>query len=574
MTFANPALPRALARAVLLLALVSAAASARAQTLASGRELPLKRAPLPTTADITPADLMTRLYIFADDSMMGREVGTEGHLKSTAYIEREVRRLGLVPAGDSGGYFQNLPVFSRTLVAGQTLTSGGTTFTPWVDFLPRDNGPTARSIDKAPVVFGGLWGDTATMIAPAAAAGKFVVIAIPDGPDGRPRWQANRGALTQYYIGAVAVAVASLDAMEPDARAFLSEPNVDVRAPTDRTPPLPAFLYATRTIAHTLLAAPMRGLKRGALSGKTVSGSLRFDEVRAPARNVVALLPGSDPKVKGEFVAIGAHNDHIGFNHNPVDHDSLRAYNAVVRPGGADDDLRAPTAEAGPRIRAILDSLRRIHPARLHSINNGADDDGSGTAAVLEIAEDLSKAASKPKRSILFIWHAGEERGLWGSEYFTDHPTVPRDSIVAELNIDMIGRGRADDVKGGGRGYVQLIGSRRLSTELGDLVEAVAKSAPTPFRFDYQYDANGHPLQYYCRSDHYEYARYGIPIAFFSTGGHRDYHMVTDEPQYIDYDQLAGVTTLIKNVAVRVADLDHRVVVDKPKPDPRAQCVQ
>jgi Zn-dependent M28 family amino/carboxypeptidase len=162
---------------------------------------------------------------------------------------------------------------------------------------------------------------------------------------------------------------------------------------------------------------------------------------------------------------------------------------------------------------------------------------------VLEIAEALASAPAKPKRSILFIWHAGEEEGLWGSEYFTDHPTVPRDSIVAELNIDMIGRGRADDVKGGGPGYLQLIGSRRLSTELGDLVEAVVKTEPTSFKLDYQYDANGHPQQYYCRSDHYEYARYGIPIVFFSTGGHRDYHQVTDEPQYIDYDQLARVAS-------------------------------
>ena len=102
----------------------------------------------------------------------------------------------------------------------------------------------------------------------------------------------------------------------------------------------------------------------------------------------------------------------------------------------------------------------------------------------------------------------------------------------------------------------------------------MAKTEPTPFHFDYQYDANGHPQQYYCRSDHYEYARYGIPIVFFSTGGHRDYHQVTDEPQYIDYDQLARVATLVRDVAVRVANLDHRVVVDKRKPDPHGQCVQ
>jgi Zn-dependent M28 family amino/carboxypeptidase len=218
--------------------------------------------------------------------------------------------------------------------------------------------------------------------------------------------------------------------------------------------------------------------------------------------------------------------------------------------------------------------VRRVHPPRRDSIYNGADDDGSGSVALLEIAESLVNAAVKPKRSILFIWHAGEEEGLWGSEYFTDHPTVPRDSIVTELNMDMIGRGHPDDVKGGGPGYLQLIGSRRLSAELGDLVEAVAKTEPTRFHFDYQYDANGHPQQYYCRSDHYEYARYGIPIVFFSTGGHRDYHQVTDEAEYIDYDQLAGVAGLVRNVAVRVANLEHRLVVDKRKPDPHSQCIQ
>ena len=226
------------------------------------------------------------------------------------------------------------------------------------------------------------------------------------------------------------------------------------------------------------------------------------------------------------------------------------------------------------RVRAILDSLRRIHAPRRDSIYNGADDDGSGSVALLEIAEAFVNAPTKPKRSILFIWHAGEEEGLWGSEYFTDHPTVPRDSIVTELNMDMIGRGRPNDVKGGGPGYLQLIGSRRLSTELGDLVESVAKKEPTHFKFDYQFDANGHPQQYYCRSDHYEYARYGIPIVFFSTGGHRDYHQVTDEPQYIDYEQLARVATLVHDVAVQAANLDHRLIVDKARPDPHGECVQ
>jgi hypothetical protein len=390
-----------------------------AALVAQKPELPLKHAPEPTSAAISAADLMTRLYIFADDSMMGREVGTMYHLKATDYIEREVRRLGLVPAGDSGSYFQDLHIFVKSVA-----TAGG------------------------------------------------------------------------------------------------------------------------------------------------------YDSVHVPARNVVAILPGSDPVLRNEYVAIGAHNDHIGFKHVPVDHDSIRAFNAVVRPRGADDPNRPARPEEVAAIRQILDSLRRIHTPRLDSIYNGADDDGSGSVAVLEIAEAFAKSETKPKRSILFVWHAGEEKGLWGSEYFTDHPTVPRDSIVAQLNMDMVGRGGPQDEKGGGPGYLQLIGSRRLSTELGDLVEAVAKPEPTPFHFDYSYDANGHPEQYYCRSDHYEYARYGIPITFFSTGGHRDYHQVTDEPQYIDYDQLARVTDLVHDVALRVANLDHRVVVDKPRPNPKGRCVQ
>jgi len=138
----------------------------------------------------------------------------------------------------------------------------------------------------------------------------------------------------------------------------------------------------------------------------------------------------------------------------------------------------------------------------------------------------------------------------------------------------MVGRGRADDENNGGAGYLQLIGTRRLSTELGDLVETVNKARRQPFTFDYQFDASGHPEQYYCRSDHYMYARYGIPIAFFSTGNHRDYHQVTDEPQYIDYEKLASVSQFVYDLATAVANLDHRVVVDKPKPNPRGNCVQ
>jgi Zn-dependent M28 family amino/carboxypeptidase len=172
------------------------------------------------------------------------------------------------------------------------------------------------------------------------------------------------------------------------------------------------------------------------------------------------------------------------------------------------------------------------------------------------------------------VWHTAEEKGLYGSQWFTDHPTVPRDSIVAQLNMDMVGRGRRSDTERGGPNALGLVGSRRLSTELGDLIERVNNGRQPPFQIDYTYDANGHPDNVYCRSDHYMYARYGIPIAFFSSGIHRDYHMVTDEPQYIDYLRLARIAAFIRDVAHDVADLDHRPVVDKPKMDPKGPCQQ
>jgi len=309
--------------------------------------------------------------------------------------------------------------------------------------------------------------------------------------------------------------------------------------------------------------------------------------VANPARNVVAILPGSDAKLKGQYVAIGGHNDHIGIQRMAVDHDSMRIFNHIVRPGGAEDQGKEATPEQQAEVNGQLAAWRQAHAGtqRADSISNGADDDGSGSMSVLEIAEKLAslKGKAAPKRSVLFVWHVGEEKGLLGSEWYTDHPTVERDSIVAQLNIDMVGRGNAWDVTGqskdgavlrGNPNYLQLVGSRRLSKELGDLAEQVNTQGKHGLAFDYGMDANGHPQNIYCRSDHYEYARYGIPIIFFTTGGHSDYHQVTDEPQYIDYPHMARVDNFIADLAMHVANLDHRIVVDQPKPDPHGACRQ
>ncbi len=296
---------------------------------------------------------------------------------------------------------------------------------------------------------------------------------------------------------------------------------------------------------------------------------------RGPARNVIAVIPGSDPALRGEYVSISGHNDHVGFNHAPVDHDSIRAFDQVIRPLGADSRVHAPSPEEAAQIRTILDSLRRLHTPRLDSIYNGADDDGSGTIGLIEIAEAFAKSGVHPRRSILLVSHTAEEKGLLGSAWYTDHATVPIDSIVAEFDIDMIGRGAASDIAGGGPTYLEVVGLRRLSKEFGDWVESVNAKEPQPFVFDYEFDVPGHPLQYYCRADHYSYARYGIPSVSLSRGEHRDYHQVTDESQYIDYPDYTRLVQMVFDAALFVANADHAPRLDAPRPtNPHVNCRQ
>lgn len=375
--------------------------------------LPLKFAPRPTETAITAVDLMTRIYIFADDSMQGRGTGTEGYDRGARYIADELRRLGLRPAGDDGSYFQRVP-----------------------------------------------------------------------------------------------------------------------------------------------------------LTGSAGSG-------QRPVYNVVALVRGTDPDLAGQYVAVGAHADHLGMNNRPLEHDSLKvARDKAWMMSGRSNTPTPLTASQRASIHVNVDSLRKLRAPRLDSIFNGADDDGSGSMALLEIAESMMTGSRKPGRSVLFVWHAAEELGLLGSAYFGENPTVPRDSIVAQVNIDMIGRGSAADLVIGGPDYLAVVGSRRLSTQLGDMVESVNDAGGHRLRLDYEMDVDGHPQGIYCRSDHYSYARWGIPVAFFFTGLHADYHQVTDEPQYLDYPHYARITNYLNDLVLTIADRAERPLVDKPVPSPYARCVQ
>ena len=516
--------------------------------------------------------LRVHLFAVADDSMGGRGTGSLGDAKAVDWVAAAFARYGLAPAGENGTYFQTVPLWRIALDTARGLDVGGAHLKPPRDVLPAGilMSWTAHGVAT---IYGGVANDSTSWPSAEQCAGKLVVMTPPTAGGWTDLMRAVLAARRNPRFRTVAgFAIAALEEAPP----YVALQAMTGRISTDTLvfSLLRGSLLVTTSAASTLLGAPLATAAPG-LVGPVVTGEVAFKRapLTLPARNAIAILPGSDPALRSTYVALSAHHDHLGFDLPPVDHDSTRAFNRIVRPMGEDSPQRSATPEEASRIAALLDSLRAAHPAKADSVYNGADDDGSGTVALVELARVLS-SGPRPRRSILFVSHAAEERGLVGSRWFTDHPTVALDSVAAELDMDMVGRGDSADLPHGGPGYLELVGSRRLSTEFGNLIEAVASREPQPFHFNYAYDAPGHPLQYYCRADHYSYARYGIPSVSLSTGEHLDYHQVTDEAQYIDFPQLARVTTLVRDVALAVANLDHRPIVDGARQDPRAPCRQ
>jgi hypothetical protein len=546
--------------------------------------------PVPTAAAIDVRDLQIRLYQFADDSMQGRQIGRVGNRKGTDYIAAEVKRLGLLPGGDNGSYFQVLPYHLRKFTDHSRLTVDGNPVAWGSEFVAVPGQRAPRPISDVPVIFGGTQGDTTTQISAADAAGRVVVLlpapgaARQQGPG--PGFGGGRGGAPapSRFANAVAVATVDLDNLTPAQRAAINEPIVATAiaaprgapaggrggaapAPVDSLALLKQQLAALQPQATVRLTATgaaklfgrttLDGLAPGTKGG-LVTASLEFVELPTDfARNVIAILPGSDATLKAQYVAIGAHNDHVGMT-SPVDKDSLKAFNDVRIKMQIANNMNGLGPEMLAQIKVNMDSIRKIYPKpRLDSINNGADDDGSGSMGVLEIAESMAAMKVKPKRSTIFIWHTGEEAGLLGSAYFVKNPTVPIDSVVAQLNIDMIGRGRAEDLPGGGDDFLGVVGSFFDSKDLGETVANINKKQAKPLALDYKFDD---PISWagynniYGRSDHYNYAQQGVPIAFFFTGLHGDYHQRTDEPEFIDYPHYARITNYVKDIVVEVGN--------------------
>ena len=398
------------------LAALPALAGAQAAPRANRYGNPPTMRPAPTAAAISVRDLQVRLYQFADDSMQGRQVGRYGNKKGTDYIAAEVKRLGLLPMGDNGTYFQVLPYHLRKFTTSSRVTVNGNPLAWNQDVVAVPGQRAPRPFVNAEVVFGGTAGDTTTQISADDAAGRFVVL-LPapgrrgaGGPQGPQAFGGGRGApaAPNRFANAAAVATIDLDDLTPAQRAAINEPTVASQiaagrgAPPGATPavvdtlamlraqllalqPQATFRITRDAAARLFSRTRFEGVSAGTKGG-TVNASLDFVELPTEfGRNVIAVLPGSDPVLRNQYVAIGAHNDHVGFA-APVDKDSLKAFNDLRIRWRIANNMVQPTIEVLSTFKVNMDSIRRVHPvARIDSINNGADDDGSGSMGVLEI---------------------------------------------------------------------------------------------------------------------------------------------------------------------------------------------
>ena len=565
---------------------------------------------------ITPAEEKEFLSYIASDELQGRQIFTEGLGLAGAYIADHLKEWGLKPGGDDGTYFQTVKVLGVSVkrnssvtvtVNGQTKTfkdGEGVTF-------PANAGGKQTVTAKAEFVGSGLSLPEAGIddYTGHDVTGKIAIYI--GGPKSLPPAAAGSRVLTQRGRNAIELKHA-VAAIGPALAGFGRGGGAGRGAPQG-APAAPGTPAATQGTA----AQPQRGGGGGAGRGNGTLGDFttverldkiippqitagddffdfvfkaagqNYDDLRAKvenheslpqlalndvsitinvdngydvvqtrlSRNVVGIVEGRDPALRDTYVLFGAHYDHIGYRESPPPSASgAPGASAAPGAGGGGGAAAAPGGCIGQQ---------RDTPKPGDVINNGADDDGSGTVAVMALARAYA-LGPKPKRSVMFVWHTGEESGLYGSRYMADYPVVPLDKVAAQLNIDMIGRNRCDDPKEENTVYV--VGSDRISTELHNLNEDANASLSQPMKLDYEFNDPADPESIYTRSDHYSYASKGIPIAFYTTGLHRDYHYLTDEVSKIDFPKLAHITQLVYTTGWKVANLDHFPARDNKGP--------
>jgi hypothetical protein len=497
----------------------------------------------PFAATITAEDMRSHLSVLASDEFEGRETGEEGQRKAADFIAAHFEKLGLPKIGNDGTYFQKIAFTAESWDNGQIeLTINGESYRHLSDFVsfPSANSNRERFAASQVIFLGyGIDDPKYSDYMGRDLTGKTILIYMDEPVDkdgnswltGSPElsawstdWRKKLEVAHQHGVATVLLIDADIKKTVGEARKTLLSSEMRMGEGGNPEGRYANNMFISSTLAKEIVGKKMKkfvklrdGIKR---SGKPAHLDLpcRLSMVQKKHKrqllgsNVLGYLEGSDPLYKHEVVVVSAHYDHLG--------------------------------KKGP------------------AIYHGADDNGSGSSTVMDIAQafvEAKKAGKGPRRSILFLLVSGEEKGLLGSEYYSEHPLFPLENTVANVNVDMVGR--TDPKHDGKPNYIYVIGSNRLSTELHDINEA-ANEAYAQLDLDYTYNAKNDPNRFYYRSDHYNFAKKGIPAIFYFSGTHKDYHQPSDTVDKIMFDKMEKIGRLIFYTTWELANRERRIKVN------------
>lgn len=487
---------------------------------------------------ITAADLRTRLEIIASDEFEGRETGQPGQKKAAKYIEDRFKEFGFKPIEKLGGYQQEFklqltyPDTVKLIIGKDSLE-----FLKDMYYFPGFGDMLIETKDLLYLGYGiddknySDYKDASTegrvlMISggePVDKKGKSYITEREDKSDWTVDWTKKIDVATAKGATALLVIDDNFSTSVTQFGRYIKRPDMVLGDTPSEKKGIPLIYISSKMANKILKGAGVKGghqklekkiNKKGKPLSEELTVSVTIDVKKnreeLTSENILAFLPGTEKPE--EVLVITSHYDHLG------------------KKGG--------------------------------KIFNGADDDGSGTTTLLELAEAFSLAAKEgngPKRSILFMTVSGEEKGLLGSEFYTDNPVFPLENTVANLNIDMVGR--IDENHAPDSNYVYIIGSDKLSTELHRLSEDANKTY-SGIDFDYTYNDENDPNRFYYRSDHYNFAKNQIPVIFYFTGVHEDYHQPTDTVEKIMFQKTENIARLVFHTAWEIANRDKRLVVN------------
>lgn len=462
---------------------------------------------------ITASDLEKHLSILASDEYEGRETGKEGQKKAANYIQDHFKLIGLNP-GNGESYFQPFPLEVKD-PNNVDIQINGKSYQFLTDYYYFATFPDVQvSTEKIAYIKGGIddgiYSNYSGIDVKEHAV--FIDNTIDEGLKLESDWESWRMRLKVAEQKGAVVVFFVMDNFEMHIdriRDYLSNPKMQLHNKGNRkTGEGIPYFFISKAMACDI-SNRICNAENEFFEDAAIAVNVYTSETDITSENVLGYLEGSDKK--NEILVITAHYDHIGFDNG--------------------------------------------------KIFNGADDDGSGTVTVLELAEAFSKAAAagkRPRRSLLFMTVSGEEKGLLGSQYYTDHPVYPLENTVADLNIDMVGR--IDDFHKGGN-YIYLIGADRLSSELHEISER-SNNTYTQLELDYTFNKKDDPNRFYYRSDHYNFAKHGIPVIFYFNGTHEDYHKSTDTVEKINFPKMEKIGRLIFHTAWEIANRENRLILD------------